>query len=181
MNSHSSWKLVGLLALTAVVGLWWIAYSQVGDGLVVVDDQHAAPLPGFVAPDFELTAVVGPPISLSQLRGKPVVLNFWATWCPPCRAEMPYFQAVSDNYAGRVVVIGVDQGEPLEQVAAFANSVGVTYPLALDLDSRISRVYQVHALPTTFFIDRHGIVRELHTGIISQAVLEERIERLLRY
>jgi len=177
---NGSLRWLGILALTAVVGLWWISSSRVGDRLAVVSDQHVAPLPGFVAPDFDLPAVVGPDMTLTELRGKPVVLNFWATWCPPCRAEMPYFEAVSRNYAGQVAVIGIDQGETLEQVITFATSVGVTYPLLLDLDSRISRTYQVHALPTTFFIDRHGVVREVHTGIISQAVLEERIERLLR-
>jgi thiol-disulfide isomerase/thioredoxin len=178
--SNSPLKLIGLLVLTAVLGLFWISYSRAGEGLAAVSDQHAAPLPGFAAPDFVLPAVVGPDITLTELRGKPVVLNFWATWCPPCRAEMPYFEAVSQNYAGRVAIIGVDQGETLEQVARFASSVGVTYPLLLDEDSSVSRVYQVNALPTTFFIDRRGVVREVHTGIISQAVLEERIERLLR-
>jgi cytochrome c biogenesis protein CcmG, thiol:disulfide interchange protein DsbE len=178
--SNSSLKWIGLLAVTAALGLFWISYSRVGEGLAAASDQHAAPLPGFVSPDFDLPAVVGPNMTLTELRGQPVVLNFWATWCPPCRAEMPYFEAVSQNYAGRVAVIGIDQGETLEQVVRFATAVGVTYPLLLDEDSQVSRLYKVQALPTTFFIDRRGVVREVHTGIISQAVLEERIERLLR-
>jgi thiol-disulfide isomerase/thioredoxin len=108
-----------------------------------------------------------------------VVLNFWATWCPPCRAEIPHFQESSVKYNGSAVILGVDQGEPLPIVSDFGSALGVTYPLLLDSDNAVNREYSVSALPTTVFIDGDGIVREVYSGIVNRAVLEDRIEKLL--
>jgi cytochrome c biogenesis protein CcmG, thiol:disulfide interchange protein DsbE len=172
------WALVWLGV--ALLGSGWIFLSRApATAVAETADLTEAPLAGFLAPDFTLTGTNGKPVTLSDYRGRPVVLNFWATWCPPCRAEMPFFQNASVKYNGRAVILGVDQAESATTVTAFAAQVGVSYLLLLDPDSAVNRGYNIRALPTTVFIDASGVIREIHTGIISQAVLEERIERLL--
>jgi cytochrome c biogenesis protein CcmG, thiol:disulfide interchange protein DsbE len=178
LRTRFRWSIL-LLAL-AVMGGSWIVLSQestaaYGD----VEGLIEAPAAGYLAPDFTLTTTLGQELTLSDLRGQPVVLNFWATWCPPCRAEMPEFQQASAKYNGQAVILGIDQGEPLSVVADFGNALGITYPLLLDLDNRVSRLYNVNALPKTLFLDANGVVRELYTGMVNRAVLEDRIERLL--
>ena len=178
MKSRFSWVLI-LVALT-LLGISWIAISrdQTG-GNAEKAGLTEAPIAGYLAPKFTLSSTIGEELSLSDYTGRPVVLNFWATWCPPCRAEVPHFQDASVKYNGQAVIIGVDQGELLPVVADFGTSFNVSYPLLLDQDSAVNRKYGVAALPTTVFVDADGVVREVYTGIINNAVLEDRIERLL--
>jgi peroxiredoxin len=177
-KSRFSWAT--LLLTVTLLGTAWIAFSRVpppeGDFLETLAE---APIPGHIAPSFTLDTTQGETVSLSDFAGRPVVLNFWASWCPPCRAEIPHFQDSSVKYNGKAEILGIDQGEPLPIVADFGSSLGVTYPLLLDSDSSVSRRYRVSALPTTVFIDSKGLVREVYSGIINRAVLEDRIEKLL--
>ena len=92
---------------------------------------------------------------------------------------MPHFQAVSVKYNGQVTVLGIDQGEPPSIVSDFGNALNISYPLLVDQDNSVNRTYGVAALPTTVFIDGEGVVVEVFTGIVNQAVLEDRIERLI--
>jgi peroxiredoxin len=138
-----------------------------------------APIAGYLAPAFTLNNTVGDAVTLSDYRGQPVVLNFWASWCPPCRAEIPHFQEASVKYNGQATILGVDQGEPQAVVADFGSALGVSYPLLLDADNSVNREYGVSALPTTVFVGPDGIIREVYTGIVNGAVLQDRIERLL--
>jgi peroxiredoxin len=177
-KSRFGWAI--LIVIIGLLGIAWIAYSRVppsspGD----LGEVTEAPLPGYRAPEFSLTTTIGEVVSLSDYAGRPVVLNFWATWCPPCRAEIPHFQESSVKYNGSAVILGVDQGEPLPIVSDFGSALGVTYPLLLDSDNAVNREYSVSALPTTVFIDGDGIVREVYSGIVNRAVLEDRIEKLL--
>lgn len=178
IRTRFGWAI--LFVVVALLGISWIAYSQVppsyiGDAGALTE----APIPGYRAPEFSLGTTIGESVNLSDYEGRPIVLNFWATWCPPCRAEIPHFQESSVKYNGRAVILGVDQGEPLPIVADFGSALGVTYPLLLDTDNVVNRQYAVRALPTTVFIDGEGIVREVYSGIVNRAVLEDRIEKLL--
>jgi cytochrome c biogenesis protein CcmG/thiol:disulfide interchange protein DsbE len=178
IRTRFAWAI--LFVIVSLLGISWIAYSQVpqsfsGD----IGALAEAPIPGYHAPEFTLGTTIGERVDLSDYEGRPVVLNFWATWCPPCRAEIPHFQESSVKYNGRAVILGVDQGEPLPIVADFGSALGVTYPLLLDTDNDVSRQYAVSALPTTVFIDGEGIVREVYSGIVNRAILEDRIEKLL--
>jgi peroxiredoxin len=139
-----------------------------------------APAVGYQAPDFTLPTLSGDSFTLSAHRGQPVVVNFWATWCPPCRAEMPDFQEASIKYNGQVAIIGVNDGETSERVGPFARDMGITYPLPVDEQSAVSRRYRVNSLPSTFFIDAEGVIQYVHIGLINKAVLESKIEEIIR-
>ena len=177
LKTRFGWMLL-LLGL-GLLGLGWIAYSQEPAALGGGEGLTEAPVAGYLAPQFSLLSTRGEEISLADYRGRPVVLNFWATWCPPCRAEMPHFQGASVKYNGQAVILGVDQGEPASIVSDFGNALGISYPLLFDEDNSVSRTYGVSALPTTLFIDADGVISEVFTGIVNQAVLEDRIERLI--
>jgi thiol-disulfide isomerase/thioredoxin len=177
-QSRFSWTLLLLGAL--FLGSAWILQSQEPVRSVnLADDMVVAPAVGHVAPDFTVSTLTGESFTLSEQLGQPLVLNFWATWCPPCRAEIPYFQAASRKYNGQVTVVGVDDGEPLGLVAPFVSQLGMTYVIPLDEDSAVSKEYRVNSLPTTFFIDDSGVIRYVHIGIINQAVLEDKIAELI--
>ncbi len=180
-----------LLVLLGALGTAWIWVSREpveeprGFGLT------EAPIVGHLAPDFaapsvEGTAVSTTPISLIDFvdregeSGIPVVLNFWASWCGPCRIETPHFQEQSLKFREQVAILGVNQGESVQTIADFGTSFGLTYPLLYDAENVVNDAYDVFNLPTTIFIDRYGVVREVYVGAISQAVLQERINRLVK-
>lgn len=179
LKTRFEWTL--LLIGVLLGGSAWIVYSRVP---VVARGETAGltegPLAGYLAPDFTLAGVDGEEVTLADYRGRPVVLNFWATWCFPCRAEIPHLQAASVKYNGRAVIVGVNQGEDGATIAPFTRELGMSYPLLLDGDSRVNRLYSVNALPTTIFIGADGVVKQVFLGILTQAVLEDQIEALIR-
>ena len=128
------------------------------------------------APVFSATTLSGERISLAELQGKLVVLNFWASWCGPCRSEMPALEAAAKRTAGQpIVFLGVNVQEPPETVRAFVAELGLTFPILPDPTGEIARTYQVRALPTTFFIDREGRLREQFTGEMNASVIDRRL------
>ncbi|MSQ30397.1 MAG: TlpA family protein disulfide reductase [Dehalococcoidia bacterium] len=129
----------------------------------------ASPAVGQRAPDFVLEEYeTGRLVRLSDFRGKTVVLNFWATWCPPCIAEMPEIQALhaSHQAAGDLVVLAVDVQEPPSVAGEFVNAKGLTMPVVSDRAGAVAKHYGVPGLPVTFFIDRDGVVRSKMLGPI---------------
>ena len=123
------------------------------------------------ASDFRIDLLSGEELALSDLRGKVVVLNFWATWCPPCREEMPSFESIYREYKDRdVVFVGVAVADTEERARDFVEGVGVTYPIGLDT-SGIAEAYRVTAMPTTFFIDREGTITRKLQGLASEGAL----------
>lgn len=113
---------------------------------------------GDAAPDFELTALSGETVRLSQSRGKPVLLSFGATWCPDCRREAPLLQTLHQAHP-ELVVLAVDIEEDQAIVQQFVDEMGLTYPTLLDTDGKVKELYRVFAIPTEFFIDEEGIIR----------------------
>jgi cytochrome c biogenesis protein CcmG/thiol:disulfide interchange protein DsbE len=136
------------------------------------------PALGRPAPDFTLTTVAGETLQLSELRGQPVVLNFWATWCGPCQREMPALQAASQRFAGEVAFVGVDQGESQAVVAEYIDNLGVTFTVPLDSDMAVGDRYQVQGMPMTFFVDKDGIIRHLWVGEMNAVVLAEGVAKI---
>lgn len=133
------------------------------------------------APDFTLTGTDGKVMRLSDLAGKGVILNFWATWCGPCRQEMPLLQRAYEAHASEgLVVLGVDVGEQPAQVQAFLKELGLTFPTVLDANQETSRLYRVYGLPTTFFIDRQGVIHYVLIGPADQDLLDRQIPEILK-
>lgn len=167
-----------LLVLTAGAS-WIILSSATGETTA----NAAAPQAGFPAPDFTLKTAKGETYVLSELKGQAVLVNIWATWCPPCKAEMPAIEKMYNEYKEQgFVVLAVNstfQDNPLD-IAPFTEEYGITFPILLDETSDISRAYQVRSLPSSYFINRQGIITEVIIGgPMSEALLRTRIEEAL--
>ncbi len=137
---------------------------------------------GSVAPDFSLSGLDGAAVNLSDYRGRTVVLNFFATWCGPCRAEMPDLQAVyGELHDHGMVLVAVNQGETREQVSSFAREFGLTFPILLDQDEATARLYGVRAFPTTVIIDGRGVVRDVVVGgPLTRTALRRMLEGMVK-
>lgn len=128
---------------------------------------------GLTAPDFALPGLDGAMLRLSDWRGeKAVIVNFWATWCPPCREEMPHFERLRQERGHEVEIVAVNVYEPPEKVAEFYQELGLTFPAALDRNGEVSSRYLVRPMPTSFFIDRAGVIRARYFGAMSYSVME---------
>jgi len=121
---------------------------------------------GNVAPDFELNTIEGKSIRLSELRGKKVIVNFWATWCPPCREEMPAMQKFYEQYNEHVEVLAVNltSQDSREKIKPFVEEYGLTFPVVLDVKGKVLKMYEIEPIPTTYIIDSKGIIREKIIG-----------------
>jgi len=138
---------------------------------------------GAEAPDFALRSAAGPNLRLSEHRGQVVMINFWATWCGPCRQEMPKLDEIFARYepAG-FTLLGVNIDEDSAQAQRLADELGVTFPLLFDDEQDVSRLYDVQAMPMTVMVDRSGTVRSVHYGYrpgMEQRYLDE-VRALLR-
>lgn len=168
--------------------LYWIAGAVIVSVVLLQffrpqnGSQRSGPaaLQGRLAPSFAVPSLGGPTSGLDAYRGRIVVMNLWASWCPPCRAEMPDLQRLYQNYAHRnVVVLGVDQGESASRVQAFAKSLGIHYPILLDQQQRYGRVYTALGLPTTIVVDPQGVVRRAFDGPLSYPQMVAAVTPLL--
>jgi len=144
--------------------------------------KETAPIPipslDAPAPDFNLVNLEGETIQLEDFRGKPILLNFWASWCAPCRLEMPTFQSRYDKFAGELAVVAINNGEDLEDVKVFTDEFNLTFDVLLDPKADVQLLYQVHAYPTTFLIDHDGVIRIRHIGLITEEQLNFYLQEL---
>jgi peroxiredoxin len=141
--------------------------------------QGAAPVAGSPANSFELKSLEGKPVALANFRGKPLVMNFFASWCDPCRDEMPLINELAskgekDGYS--VLGIAVDDGRAA--VTEFAKETKLVFPIALDLNSTVKRAYRIFGPPATFFIDGQGIIRDVVIGPITPKRAGEAMKKL---
>ncbi len=143
----------------------------------LIDRGIGIPAAGEIAPDFSYTLTDGSTVRLSELQGQRVVLNFWATWCLPCREEMPLFEAALAR-EDDLVVLAVNRNETPAAIEGYAAETGVRLPLIADSAGAISDRYGVTSLPITYFINRDGTVSVRQFGAISETVLAQRIEDL---
>ena len=201
-------RIIYPLAVIAVIaGVIW--YIERGDGGGGTSGERYGPeempaaltLPGVkiaaeegaMAPDFLLEDLDGGEVRLSNLRGRPIVINFWATWCAPCRKEMPQFVAAYDKYRDEgLVIVAVNLQEGKSIAGKFADDYGMEFTVAVDRDGEVGDQYRLLGLPTTYFVDREGIIRDVFTGpfeaeergttvqgAIQASELEERIAKIL--
>lgn len=198
-----------VFVIAAIAGvIWWLEYrdeeprSPTGERYGPVALSPALQTGGLdveanegaLAPDFLLEELSGGEVRLSDYRGQAVVLNFWATWCKPCRTEMPQFVAAYEKYRSQgLVIIGLNMQEGKALIGPFAEDFGMEFPIAIDRDGEVGDRYRLLGLPTTFFIDREGVIRSMFTGpfleadrgtnvqgAIGQNDLETRIEEILQ-
>ena len=182
MKTSDKDRFTGFSVLVLVLFAGWIWFSRIQPRNTPLRN-NPAPQKGFLAPGFTLESNTGENISLADQQGKVLLINFWTSWCPPCRAEMPAIQRVYKEYqADGLVVIAInatDQDE-LASVKSFIADRQLTFPILLDKDGEISRLYNLHSLPTSFFVDPNGIIQEVVIGgPMAEALLRSRIERLM--
>jgi cytochrome c biogenesis protein CcmG, thiol:disulfide interchange protein DsbE len=165
--------IIGVIAaLAAIFGALVLLPSPV--------QQPAAGVPvGAAAPDFRLPVYGGPgignEISLRSLHGHPVLLNFWSENCAPCLAEVPYLERVYKQYGaqGQFTLLGVNQADPKDDIRVFGQRYGLTYPLLFDPGGAVSKQYSVTAIPTTYFLDSHGVVRSVFIQPLMPATMKQ--------
>ncbi len=179
VNSRRWTRLVIGIVLLSVI---WMYISRVPT-MNAGDSAPPSPQIGFSAPDFTLNALDGEKMTLSDLRGKVVLVNLWASWCPPCRAEMPTLDAVYRKYRDTgfvVLAVNTTYQDTEADARAFVQRLGLTFPILLDRDGTTSQRYKLQGLPTSFFVGRDGIIRDIVIGgPMSETLIASKVEGLL--
>lgn len=179
MTPKSWWLFSGLILLLGAV---WIVFST-PDINEIQNWRASAPAVGMQAPDFQLLTRSGDELQLSNYQGRAIILNFWASWCPPCRSEMPAMQRVYNKYQDQgliVIAVNATNSDSINRANEFADANSLKFPIVYDLDGAVNADYRVSSLPTTFFITPSGVIDEIVIGgPMSEALLSTRIENLL--
>ncbi len=169
--------------------LWSIGALALGIAFLVLEPFFVSPaarsggpasLVGEAAPVFSLRDDRGFPVSLDGYRGRIVLMNLWASWCPPCRAEMPDLQRLAHAYErDGIAIVGVNEGESPERAAAFADSLEIHFPIWIDSAQRYGRTYAALGLPTTVILDRRGVIVRAFDGALTFAQMESAVRPLV--
>ena len=174
-------RIIYLIIL--MLGFAWIFISADKSG-ASTSGKIPAPQQGFLAPDFELKTPNGETVRLSDLRGQAVLVNLWATWCPPCRAEMETIEKLYQEYQDQgftVLAVNMTYQDAALEVMPFVNQHGLTFPILLDETGEVAKAYQLRSLPSSYFINRDGIINEVVIGgPMSEALLRTRVEEILK-
>ena len=178
-------NVVATLAVGAIiVGLVWFfdRPGAIGSSQAITLTAGAsgpAPRVGKEAPDFQVRTLDGASVNLSDYRGQPVWISFWATWCPPCRAENPDIQEVYEEHQGQgLVILALSIGEETDTVQSYVKRTGLTYTIGLDQSTEIAARYRIVGIPTHFFVDRDGILREWRIGSMSKKTMEKNVAKI---
>jgi peroxiredoxin len=158
--------LVGVMAVAIFMQVNSLERPPIGTGI------------GELAPDFTGTTLEGESITLSDFRGQIVLVNDFATWCGPCQTETPYLVEAYNAEGGDMVIIGLNLQESESKVAEFKQQHGVTYPLVMDPDGELTEIYHPIGLPTSWFIDSDGVVRYVHAGPMTTAMVQEALDAI---
>ena len=172
-NELSSKTRIPVRIITRHFVVTVILLFSISCGLSQLDTNRASLQVGSIAPDFSLQSSSDTTIQLSSLRGKVVVVNFWASWCGPCKDEMPAIQNVFSKYSENLIVLGVNDEDTISTIRDFAKQFELTFPLLLDSTGSVSVQYGVRAYPSTFFIDRDGLIFHIVVGSMTQSIIED--------
>ena len=191
MSGRAAWLIMGLgLLLGLAAGLvlfygvpsWARAASDAQTGGPKAKATVApapAPVVGAPAPDFNLQDLAGNLVTLSSFKGQVVLINFWATWCGPCRIEMPALQRRYEAFKEQgFAVLAVNLDEPITDVGAFASSFGLTFPVLLDPGAMVNDLYRVRGYPTSFFVGRDGVIARQQIGVMTEGQLDDYLVEL---
>lgn len=183
MQRSTITKIFSILLATTLAGAGAILLAIAGlpnryefTGYLTSSGAYIAPEIGARAPDAMFPLLDGTTFSLVDQTDKLIVLNFWATWCGPCRAEMADLQAIQVDYGDRIHIIGINTGEPLKDVESWAHSLGLTFDLVIDNGGIISESYRVRGLPTTYVISPSGEVVAIYYGPVTYTTIEHHIQ-----
>ena len=179
-------NIVATIAVGAIIiALVWF-FDRPGGGAnsqsITLTAAATGPAPRLdkEAPDFRMRGLDGKYYQLSDLRGRPVWINFWATWCPPCRAENPDIQETYEaNKDKGLVILAVSIGEEADAVRGYVERTGISYTVGLDETTEIAARYRIVGIPTHFFIDRDGIIREWRIGSMSKKTMEKKVNEIM--
>jgi len=170
-----NWRNAFFASLLVVPLIWLLAQGFGRDPRAVPSVLENRP-----APSFKLVDVKGTPLSLDELRGRPIVMNFWSTWCEPCKEEHALLQQAAKFYEGRVQFLGVVYQDSDEAVRSYLGRHSSTYPQLLDPEARVAIDYGVSGVPESFFIDPQGTLRVKHVGVLSFDVLRTHLDAMLK-
>lgn len=181
-----SWAMVAAFAMALVLIIAAAIYLQenLGEGYDLTAASTAPtdtdlPLVGEPAPDFTFLGEQGHMLMLSDYQGTPVVLNFWASWCPPCRMEKPFFQQAYDLYGNDVEFLMINVDEPIEVARGYMDEEGYTFPIYFDEAHEGTAAFETIGVPETFFIDAEGVIRARFMGAINLATIEQGLELIV--
>jgi peroxiredoxin len=168
----------GLFFIGAAVVILYLPKAQ---EQVLANNYSVVPVKvNYAAPELRLTDLDGNPVLLSDYRGMTVLVNNWATWCPPCKAEMPTLEKYyEDHYGQNFVIIAIESGEPADEVASFVAQYKLTFPVWLDTQTLALDAFENWDLPSSYIIDKNGTIQLTWTGEISRAMLDEYVTPLL--
>ena len=173
-RARDSRKQVGRILIYALV---LALLALLAWGLLRV---RAGPLKNGLAPDFSLTGFDGRIVTLSALSGQVVIINFWASWCEPCREEAAYLEQTWRKYQDKgVVFIGIDYVDTEKEALAYIDEFDITYINGPDIGTRTSQAYNIQGVPETFFVDKKGQLRGVHIGPLYAPQLDDKIDQLL--
>jgi len=161
-----------LLLISAILLLVAACKTSPNEGV------REAPKIGGIAPRFTLEDTQGTQISLLDHRGKVVLINFWATWCPPCRQEMPGIQQQFEEFEGDLVVLAIDNDEPDSIVREFQEDLGLTFDILLDPAGHVNIQYQIRSYPTSLFVDENGMIQIVHIGLMTEGQLSKYLSQM---
>jgi len=166
--------LLGGLGLGLIIGGGILWSNQIFASASQAADQQPV-IVGSPIPDIELPNLDGEVVRISGFKGKPLIINFWATWCAPCKLEMPLLQQTAQKFDGKLSIAAINFQESEKVVADFANKNQIELIILLDEKGEIAQKFRVHAFPITFFIDESGIVRAIHLGQLNKDLVEENL------
>lgn len=183
-KTSRGWFYGNITAAIALIllatGGFIIAFQKEGKTAPLPSEVQATKTTGQGAMDFSLSDLNGKTVNLSDYQGQVVMVNFWASWCPPCTAELPTIQAFYESHqADGFVVLAVNAHENPNDVRTFINNRGFSFPVLLDSDASVMDSYGIRALPMSFIIDKSGNVQYIHRGEIDTATLKAKVEPLL--
>lgn len=166
-------KIILVIIIVGMLG--WAVY----DFVINRDSTEVGTSVGDMAPDIELTTLNGETVKLSDYRGNKVFVNFWATWCPPCRAEMPDIQKFDNDEDVQILAVNLTSTEKsVDDVQKFVDELGLTFPILKDEKGKVEQMYKVNAYPTSYLIDSDGVIRKVALGAMNYEMMVQEFEKI---
>ena len=179
MKLEKNYIVLAIMLAVIVASITIIGFKNPKYTANTIKSENVGTSIGEFAPDFELDSTAGGKVKLSNFKGKAVILNFWATWCPPCKEEMPLFENAYRSESDKVVVIGVNLQESEENVRDFIKKFGISFPTLLDPNSEVKELYNVFTQPVTYFIDKEGKIIDKKFGPLTDKEISEKVDKLI--